>query len=302
MQAGLVSTRMNWSDIFTAHGLSLRIFVTVVRIPVPVQLKETGVAELPTPSQRAQALIELAVYLQSARRGNPILARAQDRLTVLLTSGEEPLLVGMLKDADTDALRNFRAMMQRGVDDKIDILVTDIVLENSPELFATDAKPFWKDDVIWTTRSALEGRQEELRVLRDVKLPENAEALARAADYGDLSENAEWEQAIEQQRMLTEKAKSIEIELGKAALLENAIMLEDTVCPGMTVAYLETDTGQERSMTLLGPWDDREDAVSYRAPLAQGMLGLHTGERSTVQLPSGTVDVEIQTITPAELT
>ena len=48
MQAGLVSTRMNWSDIFTAHGLSLRIFATVVRIPVPVQLIETGVAELPT--------------------------------------------------------------------------------------------------------------------------------------------------------------------------------------------------------------------------------------------------------------
>ena len=48
MQAGLVSTRMNWNDIFTAHGLSLRIFATVVRIPVPVQLIETGVAELPT--------------------------------------------------------------------------------------------------------------------------------------------------------------------------------------------------------------------------------------------------------------
>ena len=47
MQAGLVSKRMNWSDIFTAHGLSLRIFATVVRIPVPVQLIETGVAERP---------------------------------------------------------------------------------------------------------------------------------------------------------------------------------------------------------------------------------------------------------------
>jgi len=48
MQAGLLSTPMNWNDIFTAHGLSLRIFATVVRIPVPVQLIETGVAELPT--------------------------------------------------------------------------------------------------------------------------------------------------------------------------------------------------------------------------------------------------------------
>ena len=48
MQTGLVSTRLNWSDIFTAPGLSLRILVAVVRIPVTVQLIETGPAELPT--------------------------------------------------------------------------------------------------------------------------------------------------------------------------------------------------------------------------------------------------------------
>ena len=47
MQAGLVSTRLHWSDIFTARGLSLRILVAVVRIPVVVQLRETGTAELP---------------------------------------------------------------------------------------------------------------------------------------------------------------------------------------------------------------------------------------------------------------
>ena len=48
MQAGLVSAPLNWSDIFAAPGLSLRIFVAVVRIPVTVQLMETGTAELST--------------------------------------------------------------------------------------------------------------------------------------------------------------------------------------------------------------------------------------------------------------
>ena len=48
MQAGLVSTRLHWSDIFTAPGLSLRILVAVVRFPVTVQIIETGTAELPT--------------------------------------------------------------------------------------------------------------------------------------------------------------------------------------------------------------------------------------------------------------
>ena len=48
MQAGLVSTRLNWSDVFTAPGHSLRILVAVVRIPVTVQLIETGTTELTT--------------------------------------------------------------------------------------------------------------------------------------------------------------------------------------------------------------------------------------------------------------
>jgi transcription elongation factor GreA len=268
------------------------------------RLAEEGAiqGDLPTSHQRAQALIELAVYLQGARRGNPILARAQDRLTALLTGGEPPLLARMLEGADLETLRSFRAMMQRGVDDKIDLLVTDICLEHGPELFDTDAKPFWKEDTIWTTRGALERRREELRVLRDVKMPENAEAIARAASFGDLSENAEWEQAVEAGRQLSQTVVNMESELSKAALLENAMLPEDTVCPGTTVLYRETEGGAEKLVILLGPWDsDRENAISYRAPLAEGMLGLHAGDRATIQLPAGSVEVEIQTITPATL-
>jgi transcription elongation factor GreA len=243
------------------------------------------------------------VYLEAAKRGNSQLARAQEKLTTLLTGGKQPLLRALLKEADADALRNFRSMMQRGVDDKIDILVTDICLEYGPELFTAGAPPFWKEDVIWTTRAALDRRREELRVLREVKLPENAEALGRAAAYGDLSENAEWEQAIEQQRQLTEQAKAIEIELSKASLLETPTLPEDTVCPGTEVSYRETATGTERNMILLGPWDTgaNDRVISYRAPLAAGMLGLHTGDRATIQLPGGKVEVEILSIEPTKL-
>ena len=48
MQAGVVSTRLTWSHIFTARGLSRPILVAVVRIPVIGQLRETGTAQLPT--------------------------------------------------------------------------------------------------------------------------------------------------------------------------------------------------------------------------------------------------------------
>ena len=256
--------------------------------------------ELPTPVQRAQALLELGVNLQSGRRGNPVMARAQERLTTLLCSGEEPLLRRLMAGADLEGLRSLRAMLQRGIDDRIDLLVTDVALEHGPELFATEARPFWEEDTIWTTRSALERRRGELRTIREEKLPENAETLARAAAYGDLSENAEWEQAIEQQRQLTEHAKGIELELARVSLLENAPIPEDTVCPGTSVRYRDPDG--EHELALLGPWDtEREDAISYRAPLAEGMLGLHPGDKATVRLPSGEWEVEILSVVPTEL-
>jgi transcription elongation factor GreA len=191
-------------------------------------------------------------------------------------------------------------MLQRGIDDRIDVLVTDIALEHGPELFATEARPFWEEDTIWTTRSALDKRRRELREIRDEKLPENAETLARAAAYGDLSENAEWEQAIEQQRQLTEQAKSIELELARVSLLENAPIPDDTVCPGTVVRY--RDQNGEHELALLGPWDtDREHAISYKAPLAAGMLGLRTGAKTTIQLPAGAMEIEVLAVRPGDI-
>jgi len=290
-------------DALAAHYA--RLLARPLRAPFVLialaHLAENGViqGELPTPGQRAQALIELGVNLQAGRRGSPITARAQERLTALLCDGEEPLLRRLLEGADLETLASLRAMLQRGIDDRIDVMVTDIALEHGPELFATEARPFWEEDTIWTTREALERRRRELREIREEKLPENAETLARAAAYGDLSENAEWEQAVEQQRQLTEQAKSMELELARVSLLENAPIPEDTVCPGTYVTY--RDEHGEHELALLGPWDtDRDDAVSYKAPLALGMLGMHPGERTTIQLPSGPLGVEIVAVRPTD--
>jgi transcription elongation factor GreA len=267
------------------------------------RLAEEGRIEgaFPTGVQRAQALIELAVNLQEAKKGNPLLARAHQRLTELLTRGREPLLRKLLAEADSPALRMLRGMVQRGVDEKIDAMVTDIAMEMGPELFRSEELPFWREEKIWTTREGMARRDAELRELRERKLPANAEALAKAASYGDLSENAEWEHAIEEQRHLTEQATAIEREMRQAALLENAPIPEDTVCPGTEVRYREVASGQEHTVVLLGPWDDRANAISYRAPLASGMLGKRTGERAVVELPSGPMEVEILAIETAPL-
>ena len=169
--------------------------------------------------------------------------------------------------------------------------------------FGAQAGPFWQGDTIWTTRSGLEKRSAELRELREVKIPDNQDAIGKAASFGDLSENAEWEAAIEEQRNLTQRASDIENELRQADLIENAALPEDTVCPGTEVVYRDSD-GSEHQILILGPWDsDRPDhqVVSYRAPLAMGLLGLHPGESGTVTLPGGEIEVEVVRVEPYDV-
>jgi transcription elongation GreA/GreB family factor len=270
------------------------VLISLARMGESGQLE----GELPTPVQRALALIELGVHLQESKRGNNVLTRAHQRLVDLLTKGEGPLLRRLLVEADITDLASVRTALQRGVDDQLDSLLSDIALEKGVDLFRSESLPFWKEEKIWTTRAGLARRDAELRELRDKKIPANAEAIARAASYGDLSENSEWDHAIEEQRQLTTAASIIEKEMRIAALLENAPIQEDMVCPGTVVRYRETKTGVENEVVLLGPWDTEPNAISYRAPLASGMLGLHAGDKTVVELPAGPLPIEILSTRP----
>ena len=263
-------------------------------------------AGYPTAAQRAQALLNLATHLHSERRGDPHLTRVCARMTDLLAKGPEPLLRRLLSGTDTGVLRSITLIVQRGVDPEIDHMVTELALEHDRHFFAAQSGPFWEsDDVIWSTRRGIETRSAELRELREVKIPENEDAIGRAASYGDISENAEWEAAMEEQRNLTTRAMAIEDELRLADLIEDAPMPEDTICPGAVVAFREAQTGEQRKVIILGPWDDETwngvQVVSYRAPLASGLLGLHSGDRVTVVLPAGELPVEVIGIETPEL-
>ncbi len=250
-----------------------------------------------TPIYRAGSFLALATYLFVNRRQDANLLRAQTRLSEFLTKGKEPLLSRLLAGADHDALLSLQRTLQRGSDEDIDSVFTDIITRSvaaSPSRSAP-AKHFWDDGRIWSTKHGLEKRRAELRHLMEVKIPANTDAIGKAAALGDLSENSEWEAAIEEQRNLTSRASEMEQELRNVELIENAILSENTVSPGTVVRYREQQAKSEHEITILGPWDtDRgEHVVSYRAPLAAGLLGRRPGEVATIALPSGPLPVEI---------
>ncbi len=261
--------------------------------------------DFPTGPQRAQALLSLAAQLFQNRRGNPHLTRVSGRLADTLTKGDDPVLRRLLKDADGPSLRSLTVTCARGIESEIDHMITDIALGHDRQFFAGSMGPFWEGDTIWTTKSGMERRSAELRDLTDVKIPANSEAIGKAASLGDLSENSEWEAAIEEQRNLTTRAMEIEEELRKVELLENAMIPDDTIAPGTEVRYREAESGKENVIAILGPWDGDDfqgkQVVSYRAPLAAGLLGLSTGDTSTLTLPSGSLDIAVLAVSLLEL-
>ncbi|MEQ1891417.1 MAG: GreA/GreB family elongation factor [Planctomycetota bacterium] len=274
----------------------------LVRLAERIEATEQA-ARIAPAQQRLQSLLHLAVSLNDVTSANPALARARAKLAQVLTEGKPSLMRRLLEKATNEELRVFAQLIESGVERAIDRCFTQVAVELSPEIFRHDEKEFWESDHIWTTRAGLLQRQEELRVLRDIKIPDNAEAIGRAASYGDLSENAEWTAALEEQRNLTGRAMELEAELERARMIENAILPEQTVCPGSKVRYRELPAGKLQEIEILGPWDaDGEKRISYRSPLAAGMLGKHPGDEVDITLPSAQIRVRIEGVQTSSFT
>jgi transcription elongation GreA/GreB family factor len=79
---------------------------------------------------------------------------------------------------------------------------------------------------------------------------------------------------------------------------------EGMACPGTRVIYTEEGVEEERDIIILGPWDATDDGavVSYQAPLAKGMLGMHSGESTAIELPGGRIQIEVIRVEPVEVT
>ncbi len=163
-----------------------------------------------------------------------------------------------------------------------------------PELGKKEDKYFWEEDSIFCTLNGISRREEELRRITEEKMPQISEAIGKAASLGDLSENAEWTAALEEQRLLTEKATLIQDELAKVKAIEEQAIPEGVAAPGTRVTIQKEGDDERESFTILGPWDIGEPGVvSYQAPLAIPLLGRRDGEEVTMELPDKTVEATV---------
>jgi transcription elongation factor GreA len=147
----------------------------------------------------------------------------------------------------------------------------------------------------YVTRPSLDRLREKVDEIQRRLKTEVAQELARAAGYGDLSENSEWEAAIELQSTLKHEASRLLDRLQNAALIEDLPIEGDKVTIGTQVTLLDLDKDEELSYKILG--DEESDfqngILSFNAPLVRGLLQKEPGDEVNVQLPGGTRAFEV---------
>ena len=119
--------------------------------------------------------------------------------------------------------------------------------------------------------------------------------VAAARDLGDLSENAEYHAAREDQGMLQAKVNQIQDELNRADIIDPSTLPKDTVVFGCTVKVKDLDEGDEETFTLVGPGQENPDQnrILTGSPIGQGLLGKKKGQIAEIQVPRGTVRFKV---------
>jgi transcription elongation factor GreA len=146
-----------------------------------------------------------------------------------------------------------------------------------------------------TLRGA-ESLRQELRKLKGEDRPNVIKAIAEARAHGDLSENAEYHAAREQQGFIEGRIQEIEFKLGNAEIIDVASMPKTgKVIFGATVDLEDEDTGAKVTYQVVGEdeADIRANRISFGSPIARALIGKEQGDVVEVAAPGGTRSFEI---------
>ena len=148
------------------------------------------------------------------------------------------------------------------------------------------------------TPEGLKKLQEELKRLKSVERPKVIEAIAEARGHGDISENAEYDAAKEQQAFLEKKIREIENNIANADVVDPSAMSTDRVVFGLQVSVQDLDTGEETSYQIVGvdEADITQQRISVSSPVARALIGKSVGDVVQVQIPRGLRELEILNI------
>lgn len=140
--------------------------------------------------------------------------------------------------------------------------------------------------------------EEELNELKVVRRVEVAQDIKTALSFGDLSENAEYDEAKNAQARLEGRVRDIEEMLRTAQIVDDEDLPTDVVGVGSRVRVYDLDYKEEDIYTLVGATeaDPKKLFVSTESPIGSALMGAKVGEVATAQTPAGTIRLRVEEI------
>ena len=153
-------------------------------------------------------------------------------------------------------------------------------------------------DFMYVTEDGMQKMKDELEYLKTVERPRLSKAIAEARDKGDLSENAEYHAAKEDQGLLEMKISKLEDVIARSRILDesridvSAVSILNKVktknCKNNAVVEYQIVAESEANF--------REGKIAVSSPIAQGLLGKKVGDVVEVKVPAGIIPFEILSI------
>jgi transcription elongation factor GreA len=143
-------------------------------------------------------------------------------------------------------------------------------------------------DVILTPEG-LENLKKEIEYLSVEKRKEVAERIKEARDFGDISENSEYDDAKNEQAMLEGRIATLEDKLRSASVIDSSELDNDIVRVGSLVHVKDDSSGKSMKYTIVGSTESNpaENKLSNESPVGKALVGKKRNDDVSVQLPNG---------------
>ena len=149
--------------------------------------------------------------------------------------------------------------------------------------------------ITYVTAEGLKKLNEELVYLETVERPRVIKAIGEARDKGDLSENAEYDAAKEEQGVLETRIAVLKSKIADARLIDESMIKTDEVqiLTKVKIKNLKNNAVMNYTIVPEGEANLKEGKLSVTTPIAKGLLNKKVGDTAKIQIPAGLMEFEI---------
>jgi len=219
---------------------------------------------------------------------------------------DEGKLLEFLMAADRDSITRLYTLVDdvKELDPSIKIQLKHRIKEKHPDFHFLGEPGAEKVSLgLMVTRASFEKKQQDLKRVIDVEIPENSKEIGVAMAKGDLRENAEYKAALEKQEMLKVTASRLKEEVQQAQIFNENEVKTDRISFGTRVHLQNRKSSQPEEYVILGPWESNpsRNVISYLSPLGNALWDRKEGEELQFTLNQNAFHYVVESIEKADL-